>query len=311
MPLGETSRGITIAALDGIVPKTDALALPAPQSDPAAIVDADPPLPQSGGEPSAEDAVGAAPLSIAGVQPSAPVEPEAAAEPPETAPLPDTAVLRPSELARALPDTAPPARPEDFTTRIERRNYGGRTLAELGKLRPGPRPASAQIEALVARASREPSDLALQTSAPPRNKPSDFDAVVAAIEVQREAERQAAVLASRTPDTSAAIEAALAEDTAAEEAAQPQATTVPAIPSSVSVARQATLENAIRLNRINLVGVYGQPSDRRALVRLPSGRYVKVKVGDRVDGGVVASISESELRYTKRGKTYALKMPRG
>ena len=67
----------------------------------------------------------------------------------------------------------------------------------------------------------------------------------------------------------------------------------------------------IRLNRINLVGVYGVASDRRALLRLPSGRYVKVKVGDRVDGGQVSAISESELRYQKGSRVYALTMPSG
>ncbi len=316
VPLTETSRGITIAALDGIVPKTDAVALPGLQFDPAAIFDADPPSQFSGDEdvaalPEASDALGLEetvdddPMNIAGVQP------EIIAEPEVPAVAEDPFRLTPTALARALPDRAPRARPAGFTTRIERQNYGGRTLAELRKIRPGARPASAQIEALVALASRAPSDLAIEVSAPPRAKPQDFDAIVAATQVQREAERQAEILALRSPDTTAAIEAALAEDTAAEEAALPQSTPTLVIPSSASVARQATLEDAIRLNRVNLVGVYGLASDRRALVRLPSGRYVKVKVGDRVDGGTVASISESELRYTKRGKTIALRMPKG
>ena len=84
-----------------------------------------------------------------------------------------------------------------------------------------------------------------------------------------------------------------------------------AIPSSADVARQATIEDAIRLNRINLVGVYGLASDRRALVRLPSGRYVKVKIGDRIDGGTIAAISEDTLLYRKGGRSYELNMPQG
>ncbi|MGI9391008.1 MAG: hypothetical protein ACR2O1_13190 [Boseongicola sp.] len=327
-PLTETSRGITIAALDGIVPKTDAVALPVPRIDLEATIDTDPPvrrpdpediaaLPDTENAPIVEESdVESRPnateaLPDTELYPDPPTVENTVVEPTEQVPDPGELELIPTELARALPDRAPLARPQDFTTRIERQNYGGRTLTELQKIRPGPRPASAQIEALVALASREPSELAVVTSLPPRNKPVDFDAIVAATQVQREAERQAAVLAARVPDTNAAIEAALAEDTAAEEGTRPQDTPRLAIPSSASVARQATLENAIRLNRINLVGVYGLSSDRRALVRLPSGRYVKVKVGDRVDGGTVASISESELRYTKRGKTIALKMPKG
>ncbi|MBY6157092.1 hypothetical protein [Pseudooceanicola nitratireducens] len=85
----------------------------------------------------------------------------------------------------------------------------------------------------------------------------------------------------------------------------------PNVPSSASVTRQATLRNAINLNRINLIGVYGQPSDRRALVRLSNGRYRKVKVGDRIDGGRVLAIGDASLRYQKNGRNLTLDMPKG
>jgi hypothetical protein len=45
-------------------------------------------------------------------------------------------------------------------------------------------------------------------------------------------------------------------------------------------------------------------------VRLPSGRYKKVKVGDLVDGGKIVAIGESELRYQKGSRNLTLKMPR-
>ncbi|MCP4825421.1 MAG: hypothetical protein GY892_15090, partial [Shimia sp.] len=83
------------------------------------------------------------------------------------------------------------------------------------------------------------------------------------------------------------------------------------IPTTASVARQATIQNAINLKKINLIGVYGTASNRRALVRLSSGRYKKVQVGDRIDGGKVAAIGEGELRYIKSGKNITLKMPKG
>jgi hypothetical protein len=60
-----------------------------------------------------------------------------------------------------------------------------------------------------------------------------------------------------------------------------------------------------------LIGVYGRPSSRRALVRLANGRYQKVTVGDRLDGGRVSAIGESELRYRRSGRDVVLKMPRG
>ena len=77
------------------------------------------------------------------------------------------------------------------------------------------------------------------------------------------------------------------------------------------MARQATIKNAINLRQVNLIGVYGTPSNRRALVRLSSGRYRKVQVGDRIDGGQVVAIGDSELRYQKGGRSVILKMPRG
>ena len=85
----------------------------------------------------------------------------------------------------------------------------------------------------------------------------------------------------------------------------------PTGPTPATVAKQATIKNAINLRQVNLIGVYGTPSNRRALVRLSSGRYRKVQVGDRIDGGQVVAIGDSELRYQKGGRSVILKMPRG
>ena len=233
-----------------------------------------------------------------------------AAVPVEAEDIPDIPLV-PTELAAALPQTAPRARPGGFITEIERQNFGGRTREELAEIRPGTRPQSAQIEALVARVGTPPSDLAVTTSLSPRTKPQGFDTIVAAGLRQLAREREARALAAATPDTSGAIEAALADDVAAEEASRPQNSPRLAIPSNASVARQATVEDVLSLNRINLVGVFGRASDRRALVRLPNGRYIKVQVGDRVDGGTVAAISETALQYQKGGRTISLAMPQG
>ena len=88
-------------------------------------------------------------------------------------------------------------------------------------------------------------------------------------------------------------------------------TRAPKIPTTASVAKNATFANAINLRQTNLIGVYGTPSRRYALVRLGSGQYKKIKVGDRVDGGTVAAITENEVRYKKGGRMVALAMPRG
>ncbi|GGE26414.1 hypothetical protein GCM10011360_13490 [Primorskyibacter flagellatus] len=92
---------------------------------------------------------------------------------------------------------------------------------------------------------------------------------------------------------------------------EPPPSVTPVAPTRASVAREATLSNAIDLSQINLIGVYGQQSDRRALVRLSNGRYRKVKVGDRIDGGRVLAIGQDTLRYQKNGRNVTLDMPSG
>ncbi len=219
--------------------------------------------------------------------------------------------LTPTELALSVPDRAPRGRPDGFSERLERLKFGGLSIAELAQRNPPDRPSSEQVEALLALSSRAASDLAIELSPQPRSKPENFQSIVASTLVQQQTERRAAAIASNTPDTTAAIQAALAEESEAETATSPNNSPRLAIPSSASVSRQATIDDAIRLNRINLIGVYGAPSDRRALIRLSTGRYVKVKVGDRVDGGTVSAISASQLQYQKGSRTLSLNVPEG
>jgi len=82
----------------------------------------------------------------------------------------------------------------------------------------------------------------------------------------------------------------------------------PAGPTGGAVAQNATLDNAINLRDVNLIGIYGGSSDRRALVRLGNGRYVRVTVGDRLDGGRVTAISAGALSYTKSGRALTLEV---
>ncbi|RKF14851.1 hypothetical protein D6850_08245 [Roseovarius spongiae] len=123
-----------------------------------------------------------------------------------------------------------------------------------------------------------------------------------------------AVSASLTPNQRPTNFAAIVKRTQDSMAAEPVAAAqvlAPSIPSSTSVAREATTRNAIKLRDVNLIGVYGSSKSRRALVRLPNGRYKKVKVGDALDGGKVAAIGDSELRYIKRGRNVTLRIPKG
>lgn len=85
----------------------------------------------------------------------------------------------------------------------------------------------------------------------------------------------------------------------------------PTGPTPGGVAGAATEQNAINLREVNLIGVYGRPSDRRALIRLANGRYLRVSIGDRLEGGQVTAIGDDALNYVVRGRTYLLRVPEG
>lgn len=183
----------------------------------------------------------------------------------------------------------PQPRPDDLAEQTERAQLGGLTREELAGARPRLRPDSLQQDG-EAEVEEEATALAVATSRRPGMRPKDFAATVTAAQ----------------PAAAAASTAAIDQV-----AAVAPRTVKPKIPSTASVARQATLNNAINLRQVNLIGVFGTPSNRRALVRLPSGRYKKVRVGDKIDGGQISAIGDSELRYQKGGRNLVLKIPSG
>ncbi|MEO0894559.1 MAG: hypothetical protein AAFY35_18325 [Pseudomonadota bacterium] len=207
----------------------------------------------------------------------------------------EVALAAPEPATAADEDTGlrPRARPTDLSDGFERANNGGRTLDELQTIRPRLRPQSEQEQALAEagianeieageeNAFSDATDEAVATSIKPRLRPQDFSRIV-----------------EETRETAASQPVSVEQRVAV------------AIPTTASVARAATERNQISLRRVNLIGVYGSPDSRRALVRLPNGRYQKVKVGDRLDGGQVAAIGADELRYVKRGQAVVLKLPR-
>ncbi len=213
-------------------------------------------------------------------------------------------------IRSALAAARPQPRPAGLVENSERAQLGGLTRSELATYRPALRPQSLQQQAEQAAPADPPEPiatdgavaLALTTPSPfenatkraaqaslrPDTRPRNFSRIVQ--RAQRNAEKEEVRVASA---------ATIAPRTVA-----------PKIPSKTSVAKQATVRNALNLRKVNLIGVYGKPSSRRALVRLGNGRYKKVEVGDRIDGGRVSAIGEGELRYTKRGRNLVLKMPR-
>lgn len=287
---------VYIASLDPKVAAQDAVALPpAPEEnhDARPATPADPPGPGQVFElderglvrPSPEGTLNPEGVTVfpgpPQITPPERAETDAALDPAETAEAERQAGLRPR------------LRPDDLPELNERANLGGLTRAELGTRRPLARPPSLQEEALAEAEAEAHADgagdmgasaLAVASSRKPLARPGNFSSVVE--KAVREAQAN-----------TAAVPAA--------------ATAAPRIPSSASVAKQATLPDAIKLGQINLIGIYGSASNRRALVRLKSGRYVKVQLGDRLDGGQVTAIGESELRYRKGSHEHVLKLPQG
>ena len=182
-------------------------------------------------------------------------------------------------------------RPRPPVDQSERQQLGDRSLDELTSVRPKLRPESLRVKPQV---GETPSALAVVPVPRPKIRPAHL-----------------AAQATNKPNSSNAPLGSTANvATGPDEAGSFQLRTVKP-KTTASVARQATIDNAINLRKLNLIGVYGTPANRRALVRLPSGRYKKLKVGDRIDGGNVIAIGDGELRYQKRGKNVTLKMPPG
>ncbi|RBW61811.1 hypothetical protein [Ruegeria sp. A3M17] len=189
-----------------------------------------------------------------------------------------------------LAQKRPNPRPANLLESFERQQLGGRTREELAVLRPKLRPKSLQSSPRI---DETPTALAVVRVPRPKTRPAGL------------------ARPASTNTSTANLGSTAAVNQSSDEAGsfQPKAV-APKIPSTASVARQATIDNALNLRKLNLIGVYGTPANRRALVRLPSGRYKKLKVGDRLDGGNVIAIGDSELRYQKRGRNLTLKMPR-
>lgn len=221
----------------------------------------------------------------------------------------DTLTASGAALASFRPATRPaglaPEPTIDLLASADPALAGVRPLIRPDGLAPEPEPAEAAaiaaavqsastadintVIANLAQVATPPSPLAVARSIRPDARPRNFATVVA---------RTLQTAAPRTQTTTQA-------------SAVRSAPATPSGPIPGGVARAATLDNAIQLREINLIGVYGRAGDRRALVRLSNGRYVKVEIGSDLDGGRVTAIGDSALNYVKRGRTYALQMPAG
>lgn len=171
---------------------------------------------------------------------------------------------------------------------------GGVSLAAL---RPQSRPEDLLPAALIPNPlPDEVSEQAVARSLVPSQRPRDLAA------------RAQAVLAAAAAAPAAPSASSGAPEDVEEDEGESVSTASVTIPTTADVARNATETNALRLNQTNLIGVFGAANSRRALVRLSSGRVVRVSVGDQLDGGRVTAIGEDALRYTSGGREQVLEI---
>jgi hypothetical protein len=257
------------------------------------------------------ESVRAAAAAISGADPAS-VLPEALAT---DQPFPSDPALsqfrpkaRPQGLAPVAPDDASLAPAAD---------------SRFASLRPKARPVAIIAAGDAARAASAAASLTAQGQAATETAALVTPTSKMAVAISRKPE-------ARPRDLSRAVEAAVAaatrapepepepapkgngKDEAHEADDEPElASASPRIPSNASVAKQATFKNAINLGKTNLIGVYGTNSKRYAMIRTENGRYKKVKVGDKIDGGKIQAITANEVRYQKGSRLVTLAMPKG
>ncbi len=180
--------------------------------------------------------------------------------------------------------------------------------SRMASLHPAPRPKDLPVsplapdtgaDASAASASLAANGFALSRSLKPPARPSGLDTAVDTAVT--------AALKEPAPDTQ------LASNNVAPEAQVEPDVEAPApdMPTNASVAKQATIKRAINTNKLALLAVFGTPSTRFAMIRQGNGAVKKIKVGDTVDGGRVAAITENSVQYQKGGRIVTLSLPTG
>ncbi|WP_347828606.1 hypothetical protein [uncultured Planktomarina sp.] len=169
----------------------------------------------------------------------------------------------------------PMARPDDLDVEIQSVALTDIPQNELALFRPAMRPPPAQV----------PPEIELFTNAQS-----------VAISLRPEMRPRGVEFAALTPPPTVA---------------KPSEVQAPTAASSMSVIQAATVKNVLNLRDINLIGITGTKRNPNALVRLANGKVLKVKVGDRLNGGRVTDISAATLTYAISGRSITLDMPRG
>lgn len=148
----------------------------------------------------------------------------------------------------------------------------------------------------------------------PARRPDSFaEEAVQSIDILSGAAPRTAIRAvHRSANFTAQIAPLLASASAAASTSAPALPPEPqtvSLPSSASVQRAATIENALNMREVALIGIYGTADDRRALIRLASGRYIRLTLGETFSGGWrIIAMDETSVRVQKGNRTEILRV---
>ena len=89
----------------------------------------------------------------------------------------------------------------------------------------------------------------------------------------------------------------------------PSNSTLPAVTGLTKRSiRAAATEQGLPLDQTTLIGIFNIVSGRKALLRLPNGRYRSVIVGDELEGWRVNAIGTDTMRVTRAGEDRTLQL---
>lgn len=207
-----------------------------------------------------------------------------------------------------LKDTLPKNRPVSLTEHVEdeeKTSLINQADPALAAVKPKRRPNSITTHASQDTQTTDDTNSQITESAVlksgiPRRRPQNFTAQIAKVKAHIETRE--------TTQQNTADDATV--QTAALTPAEARGTSQKSNPSALNVQKEATERTGFKKRRMSLIGVYGTPSNRRALVRMPTGRYVKVQPGKQVGGWKVVAIGESSVRITKGSRNEVLRMPK-
>ncbi|WP_339113167.1 hypothetical protein [Thioclava sp. GXIMD2076] len=185
------------------------------------------------------------------------------------------------------------------------------TVASAAQAEAERRAAEQEAAAQAAAAQATATDQAVTVSRRPLGRPQNFsNAVQSALAAAMASTPVAAAPAPAPRQTARTATPAPQPQRQSQPEAddEPEASSAPTLPTSASVAKAATSDNAIKLNQVNLIGVYGGTTSRRALLRMPNGRFVKVQIGDKFDGGRITAINDNSLTYQKGSRAYRINL---